>query len=282
MSSPKLVWFITGANAGLGLAIAKHALSNGHTVVATARTLSKFPQSLKDEPNADLIEIEINAPAANITAAVDQAVRRHGQIDVLVNNAGFGMAGAVEQVTEADARYQFDINFFGLFNFTKAAIPHMRARKSGVIVQISSSITFLPMKGAPLYAASKGAVELLTEGLYNELQDLGIRVHAVEPGYLRTSFLADAAEGKISLPPIEGYIDLAGMMAGSHGKQTGDPAKAAQCLFELATGTGVCGAMQSELRIVLGSDALGMLEGKINSLNETVKRMRNIAPSIDF
>ena len=151
MASTKLVWFITGANSGFGLLLTQLLLSHGHTVIATARSASKFPQSLKDDPKADLVEIEIAGPASAITAAVDAAVARHGRIDVLVNNAGFGLIGTLKEVTEADARYQFNVNFFGLLNFTKAVLPHMRAQNSGVIVHMSSSAV-RPMTGASAFA----------------------------------------------------------------------------------------------------------------------------------
>ncbi len=282
MAPGKLVWFITGANSGLGLFLAQLAISHGHTVVATARSTAKFPQSLKDSPNADLIEIEIAGPASAITEAVDGAVARHGRIDVLVNNAGYGHLGALEEVTEADARYQFDVNFFGLLNFTKAVIPHMRKQNSGTIVQVSSGIALWAALGAPIYAASKFAVEGLSESLANELKPFGIRVHLFEFGIFRTNFLGAVAEGKQQRDKKDGYMDIAGLMAGMHGKQPGDPEKGVLRLYEIVTGTGMGEGLQDELRIPLGSDAYGMLQSKIGSYTTTAEKMKAIANSTDF
>ena len=283
MATEKLVWFVTGANSGFGLLLAQLALSHGHhTVVATARSLNKFPESLKSSPNADLIEIEVAGPASTITAAVDAAVARHGRIDVLVNNAGYGLMGALEEISEADARYQFDVNFFGLLNFTKAVIPHMRSRKSGIIVQVSSGAGVWAGQGAPVYSASKFAVEGLSESLANEVRAFGIRVHLFEFGIFRTNFLGAVAEGKQVGEKKDGYLDIAGLMAGMHGKQPGDPEKGVLRLFEIVTGTGMGAGMQNEVRVPLGSDAYSMLESKIESFTTTAGKMKDIAVSTDI
>ncbi|KAH7311278.1 hypothetical protein B0I35DRAFT_470116 [Stachybotrys elegans] len=185
MSTGNLVWFITGANSGLGLAMATYALSQGHTVILTACNLDKFPNYLKDEPNADLIKVEIAGPAASIMAAVNDAVSRHGRVDM----------------------------------------SSLRGLDAG--------------QGAPLYAASKFAVEGLAEGLYNELKDFRIQVHLIEPGAFRTNFLADTSQGKSMRRAVEGYIDINSLLAPYHGKQTGDPQRGAERIFEVVTGTGM-------------------------------------------
>lgn len=275
-----LVWFITGANSGLGLLLSQLVLSHGHTVIATARNVSKFPQSLKDS-KADLIEIEIVAPAETISATIDAAVAKHGRIDVLVNNAGFGHMGALEEVSEKGARYQFDVNVFGLFNFTKAVLPHMRKQKSGVIAQISSAVGLWSGHGAPVYAASKFAVEGLSEGLAHEVKPFGIRVHLIEPGIFRTEFLSQIAKGNVG-EKIEGYLDINGILAGYHGHQPGDPEKGAQRIYEVITGTGMAAGMEWDVRVPLGTDALGMGDDKVKSLSGTLEKMREIAKSTDF
>ncbi|RYP07682.1 hypothetical protein DL765_009047 [Monosporascus sp. GIB2] len=276
------VWLITGANSGFGLLLTELALSQGHIVVATARSLSKFPQSLRDNPKADLLEVDITGPADSIAAAVDAAVSRHGRIDVLVNNAGFGHIGALEEVTEAEARYQFDVNFFGLLNFTKSALPHMRAQKSGVIVQLSSGVGIWAGTGAPVYAAAKHAVEGLSEGLANEVRQFGIRVHLVEPGIFRTNFLGQVAQGNQIGKKKEGYIDMQAILKGMHGSQPGDPEKGVQRIFEVVTGTGMGAGLEEELRVPLGSDCFRMLGSKIQSLSTTAEKMKSIALSTDY
>ncbi|KAK4232993.1 hypothetical protein C8A03DRAFT_39328 [Achaetomium macrosporum] len=282
MSANDLVWFITGANAGFGLLLSQLALSKGHTVVATARALSKFPESLRTNHKADLIEIQITAPGSEIAAAIDAAVAKHGRIDVLVNNAGFGQIGAVEEVTEQEARYQFDVNFFGLLNFTKAAIPHMRKRSSGVIINISSGVGILAAQGAPVYAASKFAVEGLSESMAAELKPFGIRTHIIEPGVFRTEFLASQAAGKNVSQRKEGYVDMRGILAGMHGSQPGNPELGVQRIFEVVTGTGLGAGLEDQLRIPLGSDCFGMLKTKIGLLSQTAEKLEAVATSTDY
>ncbi|KAM6529538.1 hypothetical protein FALCPG4_007667 [Fusarium falciforme] len=282
MSSKSLVWFITGANSGFGLLLSQLALSKGHTVVATARSLSKFPQSLRDSPNADLIQVEVTSSSAEIEAVVNSVVSKHGRIDVLVNNAGFGHMGAVEEVTEKEVRYQFDVNFFGLFNFTKAVIPHMRTQGSGVILQISSGVGILAGQGAPIYAASKFAVEGLSESMYEELKPLGIRVHIIEPGIFRTDFLKFTSEGKNVSTNREGYLDIGNILKGMHGNQPGDPQKGVERIYEVVTGTGMAVGLEDQLRVPLGSDCHGMLQAKIQKLSETAEKTKAISFSTDF
>ncbi|KAM6505409.1 hypothetical protein FSOLCH5_014628 [Fusarium solani] len=282
MASKNLVWFITGANSGFGLFLSQLALSKGHTIVATARSVSKFSQSLLDHPNADIVQVEITAPAAEIESVINSAVSKHGRIDVLVNNAGFGHMGAVEEATEQEVRYQFDVNFFGLFNFTKAVIPHMRKQGSGVILQLSSGVGILAPQGAPLYAASKFAVEGLSESMYEELKPLGIRVHIVEPGIFRTNFLKSPSDGKNISASKEGYADMRGMLSGMHGNQPGDPQKGVERIYEVVTGTGAAVGLEDQLRVPLGSDCYGMLQAKIQKLSETAEKIKGIATSTDY
>ncbi|RYP85986.1 hypothetical protein DL769_000849 [Monosporascus sp. CRB-8-3] len=282
MASSKLVWLITGANSGFGLFLARLALSKGHTVIATARDLNKFPEDLLRNPNADLVEVQITASGAEISQVVDSAISKHGRIDILVNNAGFGHLGAVEEVTEEEARYQFDVNFFGVFNFTKAVIPHMRTQKSGVIVQISSGVGILGSPGGSIYTASKQAVEGMSEAMAAELKPFGVRVHIVEPGIFRTEFLGPVARGQNLSQSKEGYQDMGAMLRGLHGNQPGDPAKGVLRIFEVVTGSGMGVGLENELRIPLGPDAFGMLETKMAMFNETCTKLKEVAFSTDF
>ncbi|RFU81910.1 hypothetical protein TARUN_290 [Trichoderma arundinaceum] len=277
-----LVWFITGANAGFGLLLANLALSKGHTVVATARKLSKFPKSLTENPKADLVETEVTASANIISGLVDAAVAKHGRIDVLVNNAGFGHMGAVEEVSDEEARYQFDVNFFGLLSFTRSVIPHMRKQGSGVIVQLSSGVGILGGHGAPIYSASKFAIEGLSEAMAQELKPFGIRVHIIEPGIFRTDFLKPISQGQNVGRHIEGYVNLEEMLSSMHGKQPGNAELGIQRLYEIVTGTGMATGLEDQLRFPLGSDCHSMLETKLKMLNETAEKVKAISLSTDY
>lgn len=190
--------------------------------------------------------------------------------------------GAVEEISEPEVRYQFDVNFFGLLNITKAVLPHMRKQGTGVICQISSAAGILAGQGGPIYAASKFAVEGLSEGLANEVKAFGIRVHLFEPGLFRTEFLGQAAKGKQIGQKVDGYLDIGSIMAGMHANQAGDPEKGVQRIFEVVTGTGLGKGREWDLRVPLGTDSFGMLEAKFNSLGETLEKMKSVALSTDF
>ncbi|CAG9993111.1 unnamed protein product [Clonostachys byssicola] len=276
-----LVWFITGGNSGFGLLLAQHALAKGDTVIATARSVAKFPREILTS-SALLVQMEITESEANISTAIDDMVEKYGRIDVLVNNAGFGHVGAVEEISSEEARYQFDVNFFGLYNFTRAVIPHMRKQGSGVIVQLSSGAGLLGALGGPVYSASKFAVEGLTESMALELQPFGIRVHLVEPGIFRTDFLKPAAEGRNMGQKKEGYFDIGGAMGGIHGSQPGNPQLGVERIYELVTGTGMAAGLQDQLRMPMGSDCYGMLKKKVAMLSETLEKFEKIAASTDY
>ncbi|CAH0023723.1 unnamed protein product [Clonostachys rhizophaga] len=276
-----LVWFITGANSGFGLLLAQHALAKGDTVIATARSVAKFPKALQTS-SAVLMQIEMTAPEAEISGIIDQIVEKHGRIDVLVNNAGFAHVGAVEEISSQEVRYQFDVNFFGLYNFTRATIPHMRKQGSGVIVQLSSGAGLLGSPGGAVYCASKFAVEGLTESMASELQPFGIRVHLVEPGIFRTDFLKPVAEGRNMGQKKEGYVDIGSAMGAIHGSQPGNPQLGVERIYELVTGTGMAAGLQDQLRMPMGSDCYGMLKKKVAMLSDTVEKFEKITASTDY
>ncbi|KAK7219713.1 hypothetical protein V2G26_007716 [Clonostachys chloroleuca] len=276
-----LIWFITGGNSGFGLLLAQHALAKGDTVIATARSVAKFPKALQTS-SAVLVQIEMTASEAEISSIIDNTVEKHGRIDVLVNNAGFGHMGAVEEISSQEVRYQFDVNFFGLYNFTRAVIPHMRKQGSGVIVQLSSGAGLLGGPGGAVYCASKFAVEGLTESMALELQPFGIRVHLVEPGIFRTDFLKPAAEGRNLGQKKEGYVDIGSAMGAIHGSQPGNPQLGVERIYELVTGTGMAAGLQDQLRMPMGSDCYGMLKKKVAMLSESIEKFEKITASTDY
>jgi NAD(P)-dependent dehydrogenase (short-subunit alcohol dehydrogenase family) len=260
-------WLITGVSSGFGLELARAALARGDTVVGTVRQAAqadRFEQLAPGRAHAVLLDL---TRSADVEPAVQQAIGRAGTIDVLVNNAGYGLFGAVEETSDAEARAVMETNFFGALAVVRALLPHLRERRAGHIFNVASVAGAIGFPGCGLYAASKFALEGLTEALAAELAAFGIRVTIVEPGGLRTQFSGG------SLRKTGGVIDAyAGTPAARtrdnignyHGHEPGDPAKAAAALIRALQ------APQPPLRLALGADAVRMLrgahEGKLKQL----------------
>jgi NAD(P)-dependent dehydrogenase (short-subunit alcohol dehydrogenase family) len=226
------VWFLTGASRGFGIEIAKAALAMGDRVVATART----PETIT-LASEDLLVLPADVTdEGQLRAAVEAAVARFGRIDVLVNNAGRGLLGAVEEVPDAEARAVFDVNVFGALAATRAVLPVLRRQRSGLIVNITSSGGIMGRPGWGVYCASKFALEGISESLGHEVAPLGIRVIAIEPGGFRTNFL-DASSLSTAHEVIDDYAETAGKTREwaekSNYAQAGDPAKAAAIIVSL-------------------------------------------------
>ena len=273
------VWFITGASRGFGLEIAREALSRGHQVVATARHPHSVLAALPDAGDQLLaVELDVHEPA-QITAAVDAAVARFGRIDALVNNAGRGLVGAVEETSDAEARAAFDVNVFGLLDVTRAVLPHMRSQRSGLIVNLSSVGGFVAWPGWGVYCATKFAVEGLSEALGHELAPLGIKVTALEPGPFRTDFL-DGTSLHMAATQIDDYTATGGSArtwaADNNQAQDGDPRKAATIIVDLA------GRDDLPARIQLGANAINDVAQKIEVTARDQQRWKEIGLSADF
>ena len=273
------VWFITGASRGFGLEIAKEALSRGDSVVATARD----PRAVLDAiPNAGdqllAVALDVSDPA-QIDAAVDDAITRFGRIDALINNAGRGLVGSVEETSDAEARAIFDVNVFGLLAVTRAVLPHMRAARSGLIVNLSSVGGFVAWPGWGVYAATKFAVEALSEAMTHELAPLGIRSVAIEPGPFRTNFL-DGTSLAFAGTELEDYASTAGAArtwaTDTNYGQDGDPLKAAKIIVDLAD--------RDDLpeRIQLGSNAFEDVAAKLERTARDQATWRSVSLSADF
>jgi NAD(P)-dependent dehydrogenase (short-subunit alcohol dehydrogenase family) len=273
------VWFITGAARGFGLEITREALGRGDSVVATARN----PQAVLDAiPDADgrllAVALDISEPT-QIAAAVDAAITRFGHIDALINNAGRGLVGSVEETSDAELRAIFEVNVFGLLAITRAVLPHMRARRSGLVVNLSSVGGFVAWPGWGVYAATKFAVEALSEAMTHELAPLGIRSVAIEPGPFRTNFL-DGSSLAFADTVIEDYADTSGAARSwatdtNYGQQ-GDPVKAAKIIVDLA---------DREVlpeRIQLGSNAFGDVAAKLERTARDQEQWRAVSLSTDF
>ncbi|WP_432936709.1 SDR family NAD(P)-dependent oxidoreductase [Kribbella sp. CA-253562] len=264
-------WFVTGASRGLGAEIARTALAGGNDVVVAARDLGRLPEDLKTSDHVLGIELDVTR-AEQIPAAAQTAIERFGRIDVLVNNAGRGLLGAVEEITDAEARSLFDLNVFALIDMTRAVLPVMRAQGSGKIVNIGSRSGFEGEPGVGLYCASKFAVAGLSESLSKELAPFGIQSMVVEPGVLRTDFL-DATS--LSLPatriteydgtPAHVTLDWAGT---ANHTQLGDPAKSAALIYEVTSQD------QLPTHLYLGPDTLDRLQVKLDQIEQDLTPWR--------
>lgn len=213
------------------------------------------------------------------TAAIDAAVKRFGQIDVLVNNAGYGLFGGIEEISDSEARAIFDNNVFGLLNVTRAALPTLRRQGSGRIINIGSSAGFAASPGRGMYGASKSAVEAITEALHGELAPHGIHVTVVEPGSFRTEFLtADSMRQPArKIPAYSGTVGkLYDAIAKGSGQQPGNPVKAADAIRQLAA------VPDPPVRLQLGSDCIDLVEDKLANVGQDLDKWRDLALSTDF
>jgi NAD(P)-dependent dehydrogenase (short-subunit alcohol dehydrogenase family) len=273
------VWFITGASRGFGLEITREALSRGDSVIATARNPQAVLDALPDGGDRLLaVELDVSSPE-QVSAAVDAGIERFGRIDVLVNNAGRGLVGAVEETSDAEARAIFDVNVFGLLAVTRAVLPHMRSVRSGLVVNLSSVGGFVAWPGWGVYAATKFAVEALSEAMTHELASLGIKSVAIEPGPFRTNFLDGS-----SLSVVESHLDDYSATAGAARSwatdtnygQDGDPVKAAKIIVDLAP--------YDELpeRIQLGTNAVDDVAAKLARTARDQEQWRSISLSADY
>ena len=273
------VWFITGASRGFGLEITREALSRGDSVVATARNPQTVLDAIPDGGDRLLaVGLDVSVPA-QVDAAVDAAIERFGGIDVLVNNAGRGLVGAVEETSDSEARAIFDVNVFGLLAVTRAVLKHMRAARSGLVVNLSSVGGFVAWPGWGVYAATKFAVEALSEALTHELAPLGIRSIAVEPGPFRTNFL-DGSSLSVAESQLDDYSATAGAArtwaTDTNYDQDGDPVKAAKIIVDLA------GRDELPERIQLGANAVDDVAAKLERTARDQEQWRSVSLSADY
>lgn len=255
-TTPRPTWFITGAAAGFGLAFARYALAQGYNVVATARSPERLAALAASAPEQVLVQpLDVNADG-DAERAVAAAVARFGRIDVLINNAGYGIVGALEETSDAELRAQMETNFFGAVRVTRAVLPLMREQRAGAIVNISSMGGALSFGGFGAYSASKFALEGLSEALAQELAPFGIKVLIVEPGSFRTDFAAAALRHMPVMGAYrEGLAGIRGFAEGMDGTQEGDPAKAAAAIDRALR------AEVTPLRLQLGADSVAAVRG---------------------
>ncbi|HEY1941807.1 MAG TPA: oxidoreductase [Roseiarcus sp.] len=272
------VWFITGCSTGFGRELARYTLERGDKVVVTARKPAEIADLVAGrETNALALELDVTK-SGDIAAAVAAAEAKFGRIDVLVNNAGIGYFGAVEESEDAEVRRMFEINFWGLANMSRAVLPGMRARRSGHIVNISS---MGGMRGAPAvgyYNATKFGLEGLSEALAQEVEPLGIKVLIVEPSGFRTDWAGRSANQ--TPHPIADYDATAGArqraIRGYSGKQPGDPIRAAAAIVEAVE------AENPPLRLMLGKAALAAGRAKVEALRKDFEDWAAVSEGADY
>jgi NAD(P)-dependent dehydrogenase (short-subunit alcohol dehydrogenase family) len=255
-------WLVTGATSGFGRAIVDVALERGDAVVATSRRTDGL-DDLAGNDRALVTRLDVT-DAADREAAVAAALERFGRIDVLVNNAGRTQVGAVEETTDDELRFLFELHFFAPAALTRLVLPPMRAQGSGAIVQMSSVGGQVTAPGFGAYCATKFALEGLTQTLQEEVAPFGIHTLIVEPGAFRTGlFRADAAYLSDEMPE---YADTVGptraYVRDGHGQQPGDPVKAAHAIATALD------AERPPLRLVLGADAIGNIRRRLASVAE--------------
>jgi NAD(P)-dependent dehydrogenase (short-subunit alcohol dehydrogenase family) len=279
MSETSNVWLITGAGRGLGVDIAKAALEAGHNVVATARRAEAITEALGEHKALLPVALDVTDPTA-AEAAIDAAVEKFGRLDVLVNNAGNFKAGFFEEITPDDFRAQIETTFFGPVNVTRAALPQMRSQRAGLVMSVSSTAG-IAAEGDFLsaYASSKFALEGWMEGLAPEIAPFEIKTMLIEPGFFRTELLSpqstEYAEASIedyaerTKSTVEGWKSM-------DGKQTGDPAKLARALIQLAA------LDEPPVRFAAGADAIETFEKKAHTLIEQANAHRERSSNLGF
>lgn len=272
------VWFITGCSTGFGRELAKLVLARGGRAVVTARKIEEVQDLVAgQEANAIAVTLDVT-DAAQIKAAVAQAENKFGQIDVLVNNAGYGYLAAVEEGEDDAVRKMFETNFFGLVNLTKEVLPGMRARKSGHIVNFSSIGGLVSFGATGYYHATKYAVEGISESLAIEVKPLGIKVIVVEPGPFRTDWSGRSILESKTV--IADYDETAGERrrkthAGS-GKQAGDPVRAGEAIIKAVEST------DPPLHLVLGKVAFDLAYKKLDTVRHDLDTWKDTSLSADF
>jgi NAD(P)-dependent dehydrogenase (short-subunit alcohol dehydrogenase family) len=269
-------WFITGVSRGLGLAIAQAALAEGDTVIGTVR--DKAPDLASGPGKLHIVTLDV-ADGDAAEGAVRQAFARAGKIDVIVNNAGYGLLGALEKATDADVRRLFEVDVFAPFRIIRAALPHLRAQASGHIINITSIAGRAPLAASALYAAAKYALEGMSAALAQEVRPFGVKVTAVAPGAFRTDFLSSHSIRKTE-PEDAAYAASVGRslsaLDGMAGKQIGDPGRAAQAILDLVR------ADEPPIHLLLGTDALRRAREKIDAVIEEMDRWEAVTRGTDF
>lgn len=278
--SAKKVWFVTGASKGFGLEFIRQVLANGDAIAATSRSIDGLKKAAGTD-NENFLPLEVELTNENsVSNAVAETVNKFGRIDYVVNNAGYGLAGSLEELSDAEARHNFDVNVFGSLNVIRQVMPHLRRQQSGHIFNISSIAGVTGgFPGFGIYCATKFAVVGFTEALQAEAKPFGIKVSLVLPGYFRTNFL----ESDSLITPakqMEEYKEVRNVLSIHQnqikGNQQGDPVKGVAEILKVA------GIENAPLYLFLGSDALQMAQNKISFLHNETENWKHVSTATDF
>ena len=274
------VWFVTGASKGLGLALVQKLLANGFAVAATSRTINELKTAV-GSTEGQFLPLSVSlTDEQSVSKAIADTLAAFGRIDVVVNNAGFGLAGSLEELSDAESRSNFDVNVFGTLNVIRAVMPHLRAQQSGHILNVSSIAGVTGMfPGFGIYCATKFAVSGLSESLAAEVADFGVKVTTVEPGYFRTDFLSAGSfvTPKNGIAAYQKVRDSEALhLQQINGQQPGDPVKAAEAMIRIA------GEANPPLHLVLGEDAFGLAQSKIAAFSAELENWKPVSVSTNF
>ena len=278
MQTSGRTWFITGASTGFGRLLAEELLARGERVAATARDKAKVEDLEKKYPGlARAFTLDVTKPA-EIERAAREAIAAFGHIDVLVNNAGYGVNGAIEEVAEDEFEPMFQTNIYGLIRTTRAFLPHFRQQRSGHIINFSSIGGLIGGAGWGFYNTTKFAVEGFSEALAAEMKPLGVHVTLIEPGPFRTDFLGRS--GKLAKRELPEYAETAGKardyLKTQSGKQPGDPQKAVEAVIAVAD------AAEPPVHLILGKIALNRFRDKLSLWQKEIAAWETVTRGADF
>lgn len=272
------IWFITGCSGGLGRALAEVVLAGGGFVAATSRSPDKLASLHKEYPESFLpVSLDITN-ATQVKVAIESVVAQKQRLDVVVNNAGYGLIGSLEECTEEQIRQNFDVNVHGALNVIRAALPVLRAQRSGHIFNVSAAAAISNYAGFSIYGGAKYALEGISEGLAAELKPLGIKVSLIQPGPFRTDFVSGSmVRADASLPDYTGTVGkFDAYLQKMDGRQPGDPRKAAEAIVEIAT------IANPPFRIALGKYALTKAERVLNARLRELELVKSLKQETDF
>ncbi|WP_339880036.1 SDR family NAD(P)-dependent oxidoreductase [uncultured Algoriphagus sp.] len=271
------VWFITGASKGMGLEITKAVLKNGGKVIATSRNTESLLEKIVDYGD-NLLPLKLDiTKEKHVEEAISKGIEKFGQIDIVVNNAGYNLLGNIEELSDAEFRKTMDVNLFGMTNLIRHILPHLRNQKFGHIINTASMMGYMSYPANGSYSASKFAVIGLSEALAQEVAPFGIKVTILAPGTFRTNFMnkesLSVAKNKIAVYSLDKMIEL---FTGLDGKQLGDPEKLAEVLLELTE------MSNPPLHLPLGSDSYSAVLESLRNKKEEMEKWETLSLSTDF